>query len=574
MDERTARTIGQLKDWSEIARLEKNAKSSDRWTAEIENALANRARELARAEIASATNITLDSLTPVEERVVQAVTEYVALKRRAGSHAQYTLKQIRLRGLRGAVEASVSKPKPSDGFEQLVQADLAQLSYERIVLDHPKEFSAKALKYARRTLGIDAQPESHKPVKLIATQGWTEGLVGWLKGLAVLNDGALPLFTNAQAAAQIGIEDLTKYGRAYGNLQSRIDYACFRLGLPALGLAGEAPFAKAWDTQGRSWKFPVATMQEAARAHAWKSDEFDRIVSFTRALPGQAHPLWKEAITVEEAAVRQWATGEPGGDDDPSIAVGSTSSRPPRWSRDELILALDLYLRNRAAPPAKSSDEVGELSELLGQLGRLLGTATLDVFRNRNGVYMKMMNFRRFDPEFTTEGKVGLTRGNKDEETVWNEFSGDPDRLKEVVAAIRRAVVEGDLVFYTDDDDDPGMVEAKEGRLLTRVHRSRERNRKIVEQKKNSHLSLHGRLFCEACGFEFGSVYGPGAHHIVDCHHTKPVHTMVEGDTTRLDDLVLLCPNCHRVIHAHTPWLTVERLRELLGTKWMTAEEV
>jgi hypothetical protein len=37
----------------------------------------------------------------------------------------------------------------------------------------------------------------------------------------------------------------------------------------------------------------------------------------------------------------------------------------------------------------------------------------------QNGIYMKMMNFRRFDPAFTSAGKVDLTRGNKDEEEVW-----------------------------------------------------------------------------------------------------------------------------------------------------------
>jgi hypothetical protein len=32
-------------------------------------------------------------------------------------------------------------------------------------------------------------------------------------------------------------------------------------------------------------------------------------------------------------------------------------------------------------------------------------------FRNPNGVYMKLMNFRRLDVEFQAQGKTGLTRG-------------------------------------------------------------------------------------------------------------------------------------------------------------------
>jgi len=70
----------------------------------------------------------------------------------------------------------------------------------------------------------------------------------------------------------------------------------------------------------------------------------------------------------------------------------------PPWNRDELILALELYLRNPASPPAKSSVEVEGLSSVLNELGQRLGSTANDKFRNANGVYMKMMNFRRFDP--------------------------------------------------------------------------------------------------------------------------------------------------------------------------------
>ena len=65
------------------------------------------------------------------------------------------------------------------------------------------------------------------------------------------------------------------------------------------------------------------------------------------------------------------------------------SSRNPPWTRDELILALELYLRNPASPPDKSSSAVIELSELLNKLGRLLGHGDNEKFRNANGVYMK-----------------------------------------------------------------------------------------------------------------------------------------------------------------------------------------
>jgi hypothetical protein len=52
--------------------------------------------------------------------------------------------------------------------------------------------------------------------------------------------------------------------------------------------------------------------------------------------------------------------------------VEAASARNPAWSRDELILALDLYLLNPASPPGKQSQEVIELSRLLNRMGRAL----------------------------------------------------------------------------------------------------------------------------------------------------------------------------------------------------------
>jgi predicted RNA-binding protein with PUA-like domain len=156
--------------------------------------------------------------------------------------------------------------------------------------------------------------------------------------------------------------------------------------------------------------------------------------------------------------------------------------RNPPWTRDELILALELYLRNPTSPPGKESRAVIELSELLNKLGRVLGQRDDETFRNANGVYMKMMNFRRFDRDYTSAGKVGLTRGNKDEEAVWQEFSQDRERLVRVADAIRQAILlPADVQNPTDDEE--GTVEAEEGRLLTRLPRAKPKARRTAQAK-------------------------------------------------------------------------------------------
>src|SRR5207248_8589861 len=102
------------------------------------------------------------------------------------------------------------------------------------------------------------------------------------------------------------------------------------------------------------------------------------------------------------------------------------AQRDPPWSRDELILALDLYFRHKPAGTSDKHPDAIALSEVLNALP--IHTARPDPthFRNPNSVVMKLSmklsNFQRLDPAYAGHG---LPRGNKIEEVVWKEFAGD-----------------------------------------------------------------------------------------------------------------------------------------------------
>lgn len=157
-----------------------------------------------------------------------------------------------------------------------------------------------------------------------------------------------------------------------------------------------------------------------------------------------------------------------------------------------------------------------------------------------------------------------LAKGNKDERLVWDEYANAPAELAAVVAAIR-GIVESSTpeTHALAGDDELGIAEAAEGKVLTRLHRIRERSRALVEAKKKDALQKRGCLKCEACDFDFAQAYGPAGDGIIDVHHTKPVHTLKPGERTKLSELALLCANCHRVIHSRRKWLSVEQVRAL-----------
>lgn len=245
------------------------------------------------------------------------------------------------------------------------------------------------------------------------------------------------------------------------------------------------------------------------------------------------------------------------------VELGIQQPRNTPWVRDELILALELYLTNSGSPPGKSSIEVARLSLLLKQLGAVLGFPMGEDHRNPNGVYMKVMNFRRFDPSFQSEGKVGLSHGAAGDEHVWKEFSDRKDDLSRAAAEIRRLVLQPELQRFLPDE---GQQEAEEGRLISAQHFRRERDPKIAAAKRRQVLAEGKPLMCECCGLVFHDRYGEHGRDFIEVHHTVPLHTYDKGGgTTRLKDLALVCANCHRMIHRKSSWLSVDQLRELIA---------
>lgn len=230
----------------------------------------------------------------------------------------------------------------------------------------------------------------------------------------------------------------------------------------------------------------------------------------------------------------------------------------PSWSRDELILALDAYMTHRASIPSQSSEVVSTLQSDVEAVARRLHTGDFESFRSLNGVYMKLMNFRALDPEHSG----GLPNAGAGDLAVWKEFSGAPKRLQSAADTIR-SILQAPTK-ETDREAPDEVSEASEGRLVTRIHTSRERDRKIVRAKKAAVLKETGCLACEGCGFRFDKVYGARGEGFIECHHKAPVSSLAVGQKTRLKDLAVLCSNCHRMVHVTKPWLTLDELRALL----------
>jgi len=100
-----------------------------------------------------------------------------------------------------------------------------------------------------------------------------------------------------------------------------------------------------------------------------------------------------------------------------------------------------------------------------------------------------------------------------------------------------------------------------EGKQSYRLHRLRERDTKLARAAKNKRLGESGELRCDACGFSFKETYGDLGVGFIEAHHTIPVSEIRGRRKTRLEELALVCSNCHRMLHRTRPWLAVEELR-------------
>ncbi len=235
--------------------------------------------------------------------------------------------------------------------------------------------------------------------------------------------------------------------------------------------------------------------------------------------------------------------------------------RNPKWSRDEIILALDLYFSPDRGPIDKKNLNIIALSKVLRNLPVISDRTDPEKFRNANGVAMKLSNFAKFDSGYS--GK-GMNNGSKLDEIIFFEFVNQKEKLSAIAAEIKAISNSNELrdkIFGIGEDEQTTNDEISEGSIIYRFHKALERSKKIVKKKKEQVWKQRGKLVCEVCDFDFQLVYGELGRGFIECHHRTPLSRLKTSIKTTLNDLALVCANCHRMLHRRSNE-TVENLRK------------
>lgn len=109
------------------------------------------------------------------------------------------------------------------------------------------------------------------------------------------------------------------------------------------------------------------------------------------------------------------------------------AGRPPNWTREELILALDLYLSSGRKVLDSNRPETISLAALLNRLPHEDASRATAAKRTPGSVEAKLANFRAIDPMTTS---AGFGNGSRLDLEVWNEFADKSELLMQAVAVI------------------------------------------------------------------------------------------------------------------------------------------
>ena len=226
------------------------------------------------------------------------------------------------------------------------------------------------------------------------------------------------------------------------------------------------------------------------------------------------------------------------------------------WTEEELLLAAYWYHKNGYKTLDDTSPEVQELAHILqGTSFHPLSDREVN-FRSPNSVSLKIRNIA------DTERSDGpSSNGSKGDGPALRAFRDNPEQAIQRAERILEIVRAGELAKAADVTLDGLAYE--EGGLLLVEHYKRERSTKLRSKKISAVLAAGEPIACEVCAFNFEKFYGERGRGYIEVHHKLPLHVAGQSQT-RLQDLALLCANCHRMIHNKKTWLTPDELKALI----------
>lgn len=137
-------------------------------------------------------------------------------------------------------------------------------------------------------------------------------------------------------------------------------------------------------------------------------------------------------------------------------------AREDLWTRDEMILVLNLYLKLPFGKMDSRNPDVIHLAKIIG--------------RTSNAVALRLVNYAAYDPILQQRGITGMSHGGKKCGEYWNEFIHDRERLifesERILAQLEGTTIEKKYEQEIQDIPQGIVGETKLREVKTRVNQN------------------------------------------------------------------------------------------------------
>lgn len=126
-----------------------------------------------------------------------------------------------------------------------------------------------------------------------------------------------------------------------------------------------------------------------------------------------------------------------------------------KWSREELIVAFNLYCKTPFGRIHNRNPQIIELASAIG--------------RSPSALSWKLANFARLDPSVKQRSLSGASHGSRADVEVWQEFSNNWEELAYESERLLIALTEHPVKIVSSDDNDLKLKEGKDRDASVRV---------------------------------------------------------------------------------------------------------
>ena len=215
------------------------------------------------------------------------------------------------------------------------------------------------------------------------------------------------------------------------------------------------------------------------------------------------------------------------------------------FTRDEVILALDVLYSSEMQRVSADSEEIADLSALLNRLPiHPIENRRVD-FRTGTGITAQLNRFRRSLCSGINKDNVGPLFFK-----VNFEFENRIEELHKIAKAIRRNEPYYSVRFGSRSED----IGFPEGVLLGHLHRT-------IEVQAAARLCFADH--CEICSLKPEICYLP-CEGLLQPHLIVPPVELNGKTKYSPQSFITVCPTCHAALHRIRPWRTGEDCRTIL----------